>query len=420
MAIKSAIIICIGDELLIGQTIDTNSAWMAQQLNALGISITRKYTINDDEFEIFKALNESIAEADLVLITGGLGPTKDDITKATLVKYFNTKLIRNFTVYEHITNFFKVRNRPMLPVNDLQADVPENCTILFNRLGTAPGMLFEKSNTWIVSMPGVPREMKSIVEEELIPRLKAQQTNEQFIIHKTLLTFGRGESFVAEDIHDIESALPDYMKLAYLPNHGELRLRLTVTGSDFIKLKNEITVYFQLIYDRLVEYVVAVEDIKMEAAIVQLLLDNRLTVSTAESCTGGLIANKITDIPGASAVYLGSVIAYDNLIKVKELAVKENTLEKYGAVSAATVAQMAESVRVKMETDWSVAVSGILGPTGGSPEKPVGLVFFAVASKNTTKTFSFNFAYDRAINKEMVAKTALNLLRKEIQTSLIQ
>lgn len=414
MEIKTAILISIGDELLIGQTIDTNSAWIAKHLNRLGIQISLKLTISDTQEAIKSALDLSLPAADLVICTGGLGPTKDDVTKHTLNDYFGAKLIRNQTVHDHVVNFFKLRNRPMLPVNDMQADVPDNCTVLFNRMGTAPGMLFEHKDTWIVSLPGVPREMQIIVEEELLPRIKAQTQREQQIIYKYLLLFGRGESFVAQDIADIENVLPEHIHLSYLPNYGELKLRLSGIGTDYAALDNEMNVYLGLIRDRVADYVVCAEDLNLEESLVKQLKEHRLTIATAESCTGGLIGSKITDVAGASTVYRGSVIAYHNEIKQTELNVSKEILNTVGAVSEATVLEMARSVKAKMGVDIAVAVSGILGPTGATAEKPVGLVCFAIASVKGVQAFSFNFPYDRSLNKEMAAKTALNLVRKEM------
>lgn len=414
MNIRNAIIISIGDELLMGQTIDTNSAWIAKQLNRLGIHIALKFTISDTGEAIKSALDLAMPQADLIICTGGLGPTKDDVTKLTLNDYFGGTLIRNQTVHEHVVRFFEKRNRPMLPVNDMQADVPDNCTVLFNRMGTAPGMLFEQADTWIVSLPGVPKEMQVIIEEELLPRIKANTVRDQQIIYKYLLLFGRGESFVAKDIEDIENVLPEHIHLSYLPNYGELKLRLSGIGTDYTALNKEMDIYIGLIRDRVMDYVVAEEDLNLEEALIKQLKEHRLTISTAESCTGGLISSKITDVAGASTVYIGSVIAYHNRIKETELNVSNEILNTVGAVSEATVLEMAHSVRAKMGTDISVAVSGILGPTGATAEKPVGLVYFGIASVKGTQAFSFNFPYDRPINKEMVAKTALNLLRKEM------
>lgn len=418
MQIQKAILVSIGDELLIGQTIDTNSAWTARQLNKLGIAILRKLTISDDADEIKRALDKSIPDADLIILTGGLGPTNDDITKQTLNEYFGGTLQRDRTVYEHVVSFFKAKGRPMLPVNDLQADVPDVATVLFNRNGTAPGMLFEKEDTWIVSLPGVPREMQTIVEEELLPRVKTHILSGQHIIHRNLVLFGRGESFVADDIKEIENALPKHIHLSYLPNHGELKLRLSGSGTNYQQLYAEIDIFFRLIRDREQDYLVAEEDMKMEEAVVRSLQQNRLTVCTAESCTGGLIASKLTDVPGASAVFKGSIVSYDNAIKTSILDVPEATLNRVGAVSSDTVKQMASAVRNLLRTDIAVSVSGILGPSGATAEKPVGLVFFGIATAKEVKSFSFNFHYDRAINKEMVARTALDLVRREISNLL--
>ncbi|RYD98865.1 MAG: CinA family nicotinamide mononucleotide deamidase-related protein [Sphingobacteriales bacterium] len=414
MEIRTAILISIGDELLIGQTIDTNSAWIAKQLNRLGIQIALKLTISDTQEAIKNALDLAIPQSDLIICTGGLGPTKDDITKLTLNDYFGGTIVRNPTVHDHVVRFFEKRNRPMLLVNDMQADVPDNCTVLFNRMGTAPGMLFEQPGTWVISLPGVPKEMQVILEEELLPRIKANTIRDQHIIYKYLLLFGRGESFVAQDIEDIENVLPGHIHLSYLPNYGELKLRLSGSGTDYAVLNHEMDTYIGLIRNRLEDYVVADEDLNLEEALVKQLKEHRLTMSTAESCTGGLISSKLTDVSGASAVYIGSVIAYHNRIKQTELNVSQNLLNTVGAVSEATVLEMARSVRERMDTDISVAVSGILGPTGATAEKPVGLVYFAIASVKGTQAFSFNFPYDRAINKEMAAKTALNLVRKEM------
>ncbi len=420
MEIRTAILISIGDELLIGQTIDTNSAWIAKQLNRLGIHITLKLTISDTKEAIKSALDLAMSQADLIICTGGLGPTKDDITKLTLNSYFGGTLIRNQTVHEHVVRFFEKRNRPMLAVNDMQADVPDNCTVLFNRMGTAPGMLFDQAGTWIVSLPGVPKEMQVILEEELLPRIKANAIRDQHIIYKYLLLFGRGESFVAQDIEDIENALPEHIHLSYLPNYGELKLRLSGSGTDYAVLNREMDTYIDLIRSRLEDYVVADEDLNLEEALIKQLKEHRLTLSTAESCTGGLISSKLTDVAGASAVYIGSIIAYHNRIKQTELNVSYEILNTVGAVSEATVLEMAQSVKDRMGTDIAVAVSGILGPTGATAEKPVGLVYFGIASVKGVQAFSYNFPYDRPINKEMVAKTALNLVRKEMQRLLAE
>lgn len=414
MNFKDAIIISIGDELLIGQVIDTNSAFIAKLLIASGINVKRKYTIKDEASELVKALDEAIPIADLVIMTGGLGPTNDDVTKATLTQYFNGVLRRDETVFQHVVAFFKKRSRPMLLVNEAQADVPDVAEVLFNRLGTAPGMLFQREEKWIVSLPGVPKEMQTILSEELMPRLLATLTSNQVIHHENILLFGRGESYVAADIKDIEDSLPAHIGLAYLPHYGLLKLRLSGKGDDIVQLKSEMEVYADLIHQRELDFVFARKDSSLERTVIELLQQNRLTVATAESCTGGMIASRLTDIPGASEVFMGSVVSYDNNIKEQVLGVTKETISIDGAVSEACVMQMVASVRSLMQTDLAVAVSGILGPSGGTETKPVGLVFFAIASKYSTQTFHFNFPYDRVINKEMVVNTALNLLRKHV------
>ncbi|MBX9450128.1 MAG: CinA family nicotinamide mononucleotide deamidase-related protein [Taibaiella sp.] len=412
--ISTAIIICIGDELLIGQTIDTNSAWIGMQLNQLGIQVIRKYIIADVPGEIVAAVAQAQREADLVIISGGLGPTKDDITKITLTEYFGGRLVRNEVVYRHVQKFFETRNRPMLPVSELQADVPDNCTILFNRIGTAPGMLFQSEDSWVASLPGVPNEVKTILTEELLPRVKETLGNEQVIVHKTMLLFGRGESFVAKDIEDIENSLPAHLHLAYLPNYSELRLRLTGIGQDRLSLAAEIDVYYRMMADRLKPYVVIEEDRTIQDAMIQLLKEIRSTVSTAESCTGGLVGSMLTEVPGSSVVYQGSMVAYANDVKSSVIGVDKEVLKRDGAVSEAVVIQMAEKVRQRLGTDFCVSISGILGPGGGTEEKPVGTVWMAVAGTKGTTARLFYFYMDRLTNKELVAKTALNFLRTEI------
>lgn len=408
---RTAIVVCIGDELLIGQTLDTNSAWIAQQLSELGIDVVRKMTISDKASAIRWALDQSIGQADLVIMTGGLGPTRDDITKLALADYFGAKMVRNTIVHQHVQQFFAMRNRPMLAVNDQQADVPDNCEILFNSKGTAPGMLFQKNDTWIVSLPGVPSEMKTIISEELLPRILSAKQDNSCTIHKYLLLFGRGESFIADDIADIEHSMPAYIKLAYLPDHSSIKLRLSGKGNEKCTLSEEMNQYWNQIKERVQEYIVAEEDTSMEAAVVQMLKKHQLTISTAESCTGGMIGSKITDIPGASAVYMGSIVSYDNKIKNAVLKVPEQVLSTVGAVSEETVRQMAEEVRNLMGTDISVSVSGILGPDGGTASKPVGLVYFGIATPKGVTAYKRNFHQNRLINKEQVVKTALNFIR---------
>lgn len=404
-------IITIGDELLIGQVIDTNSAWMAQQLNLRGINVTRRIAIADDKAAIISALDETVGKTDVVLITGGLGPTADDITKPVLCEYFGGKMVVNETVLGHVKQIFTKRNRPFLERNLKQAEVPDVCTVLFNRIGTAPGMWFERDKTIIVSMPGVPFEMQAIMEDEALPRME-QRLKGDAIYHKTLITIGMGESAIAEQISDIENSLPAYIRLAYLPSPGMVKLRLTAHGNHKPGLQNETDTYARLISQRLGDVVAADKDISIEQVIVTLLKQHRLTVTFAESCTGGYLAHRITNVPGASDVFKGSVVTYANEMKNGLLEVSGETLKTVGAVSEATVLQMATTALELFKSDIAVSVSGILGPDGGTPEKPVGTVWIAIATNQYATATRFRFHYARLQNKEIVANTAFNMIRK--------
>ncbi len=406
-----ASIITIGDELLIGQVVDTNSAWMAQELNKIGIPIKHRVAVGDVWDDIWYALDEESKHAKIIFITGGLGPTSDDITKPLLCKYFNGKLKIDNDTLEHVKNIFlNVLKRPMIDLNVKQAEVPDTCTVLRNEKGTAPGMMFEKDGKIFISLPGVPHEMKWIMSNVVIPMLpsRVKTTN---IEHRTLLTAGIGESFLAELIKDEEAALPPQIKLAYLPNSGMVRLRLTASGDDKKLLTEEINVHFEAFKQKVKDYLVIDEDLPIHSLIGRLLKDRGQTVSTAESCTGGYIAHLITSIPGASAYFKGSVVSYDNSVKTSVLDVSETTLATFGAVSEETVIQMAKRVREIMQTDYSIAVSGIMGPDGGTVEKPVGKVWIAIANKQEITTKSFDLRYNRERNIELTAINALNLLR---------
>jgi nicotinamide-nucleotide amidase len=405
-----SIIITIGDELLIGQTIDTNSAWIAQQLNKEGIQVKRRVAVGDERNAIIEALDEAIPNAQLVLLTGGLGPTADDITKPLLAEYFGGQLIVNETVLTHVKQIFSKRARPFLERNLKQAEVPDNCQVLFNRMGTAPGMWFEKDGCIIVSLPGVPFEMQTIVSEEIIPRLRERFTGNH-IIHKTMITVGIGESFIADKIEDIETALPPHIHLAYLPTPGFVKLRLSTDGADKETLEKEIDVWSLLIQQRLGDYLAATEDISLEEIAIRLLKEHRLSLGLAESCTGGYVANRITNIAGSSAYFKGSIVSYANEVKEDVLGVKHETLMTVGSVSEDTVIQMAEAALKVLNVDISLAISGILGPGGATAEKPVGLVWMAICNKNITITKEFHFFYDRLRNKELAAHAALNMVR---------
>ena len=413
MAIEKvyATIITIGDELLIGQVIDTNSAWIAQELNKMGITVKHRLAVGDIWEDIWQALDEESKLASLIIITGGLGPTADDITKPLLCKYFNGKLVVHQPTLTHVTNIFEnILKRPMIERNAKQAEVPDTCTVLMNERGTAPGMLFKKDGKVYVSLPGVPHEMKWLMAHQVLPLIpELYQTG--FIEHKTLLTAGIGESFLAEMVKNIEEALPKHIKLAYLPNYGMVRLRLTAFGADLASLQEEIKDQFELLKDKVKDYLVADEDLSMEQVVGRLLKQKGKTVATAESCTGGYIAHLLSIHPGSSVFFTGSVISYHNLIKETQLGVTHETLMTVGAVSEETVTQMAKSVRKIMNTDFSIAVSGIMGPDGATSEKPVGMVWIAVANKDKVVAKLFNFRFDRKRNIELTATNALNLLR---------
>ncbi|HVX26473.1 MAG TPA: competence/damage-inducible protein A [Parafilimonas sp.] len=411
-----ASIITIGDELLIGQVIDTNSAWIAQQLNTIGIWVSRRVAVGDMREEILKALNEEGESSDIILITGGLGPTKDDITKKVLCDFFGGKMIMHEETLAHVTYLFEhvfKRPMPLLDVNRKQAEVPDVCTVLKNDVGTAPGMLFEKNRKIFISMPGVPHEMRFIMQKHVLPLLK-QKFDLPFIDHRTLLTAGIGESFLAERIKDFENDLPPLIKLAYLPNHGMVRLRLTAQGEK-TEVENLLNEQFNKLKEQVKDVMAIDEDITFQVLLGRLLTEKNKTVATAESCTGGYIAHLITSVAGSSAYFKGSVVSYDNSIKKNILHVDDVTLNTAGAVSEETVEQMIEGILNVMQTDYAVAVSGIMGPGGGSEEKPVGTVWMAVGNKNKIETKKMNFRFDRRRNIELTSINALHLLCKFIK-----
>jgi nicotinamide-nucleotide amidase len=414
MPTMKAIIITIGDELLIGQVVDTNSTWIAQQLNTIGIDVYRRVAVGDVHEDILKALKEAEQSADIILTTGGLGPTKDDITKYAINEYFGGTLVMNEEILKQVTDFFTKLKRPMLESNTQQAMVPDNCTTIKNKNGTAPGMWFERNGKVFVSMPGVPFEMKAMMKDEVIPRLK-KLVKSQFIIHKTVQTAGIGESFLAEKIKDFENALPANIKLAYLPNLSLIRLRLTGHGDNETKLNEQLTLLQKELAKQVGEFVFWLEDEPIEQVVGKLLKQNNATLSTAESCTGGYIAHRITSVPGSSQYYIGSVIAYANEIKENMLGVKIDTIGKYGAVSEETVLEMAKNVREIMKTDYSLAVSGIAGPDGGTPEKPVGTIWVALADKDGVTAKKYFFNRMRMQNIELTTNYALLMLIRKLK-----
>jgi len=409
-----ASIITIGDELLIGLVIDTNSAWIAQEMNKIGVPVKHRVAVGDVWDDIWQALDEESKSADIIFITGGLGPTADDITKPLLCQYFGGKLIMHQPTLDFVTHLFEnVLQRPMIERNAKQAEVPDVCTVLKNEKGTAPGMLFEKDGKIFISLPGVPHEMKWIITDSVLSII-TKKFNTGFIEHRTLLTAGVGESFLAEKIKAFEEVLPVDIKLAYLPNYGMVRLRLTAFGMDKEKLNQHIDHQFNLLKENVKDVLVIDEDLPMEAVVGKLLKQKNKTIATAESCTGGYIAHLLTSIPGSSAYFTGSIVSYDNRIKEQLLHVKKETIETFGAVSEETVKEMVKNVLHIMQTDYAVAVSGIMGPDGGTTEKPVGLVCVAVADKNKAITKKFNFRFDRNRNIQLTATNALNLIRQLI------
>lgn len=409
----NAAIITIGDEILIGQITDTNSAWLGQELGNAGIRVNYRISVGDRKEHIIHALNEASKFADIIITTGGLGPTKDDITKHTFCEYFDTTLVENEEVKNWVTKIFRLRKLPTIQSNLDQALVPQNCKVLFNRSGTAPGMWFAQQGKVYISMPGVPFEMKTIFTEEALPLLKDSFTL-PFILHRTILTACIGESFLANKIATWESNLPPHIQLAYLPSVGQVRLRLSGYSNEETKLAAEMNEQINLLYTLAGEYIYGEENDTLQQAVGKLLLEHKQTLCTAESCTGGYLAHLITSVPGSSAYYNGSIISYANEIKVNELGVDPQILASDGAVSEACVRQMAEAARKKLNTEYAIATSGIAGPSGGSDEKPVGTVWIAVSSAQQTIAQQFNMGDSRERTILRTALQGLFMLRSMI------
>ncbi|MGV3609867.1 MAG: competence/damage-inducible protein A [Fluviicola sp.] len=403
-------IISIGDELLIGQTINTNASWMGAQLALHGIKVSHVVTISDTREAITTALEEAQKRSQVVLITGGLGPTKDDITKHVLCEYFDTKLEMDEAVLNHVESFFTKRNRPMLEVNKMQAMVPEACEVLFNEQGTAPGMWFEKEDTIFVSMPGVPYEMKYLMGAHVIPRL-TERFPVKKLVQKTYLTQGIGESFLAEKISDWEDQLrSEGLDLAYLPSPGMVKLRISSASGDQARVAH----YGDALKAMIPLYLYGEAEETLSEVVGRLLQSKGETVGTVESCTGGGIMANLTSVSGSSAYVLGGLITYSNDLKIKLAHVSAETLEDMGAVSEETVLEMAAGGKRELGVDWCISVSGIAGPLGGSDEKPVGTVWIAIDGPDRTLCRKFLFGTDRLRTVQMTVLTALNLLRCEI------
>ncbi|MEZ5000206.1 MAG: competence/damage-inducible protein A [Bacteroidales bacterium] len=412
-------IITIGDELLIGMTVDTNSAWIATELTGIGFKVYQITSISDSKEHILNALDEALSRSELVLVTGGLGPTSDDITKETIAEYFDSRLVTNKQVLDNISGFLKNRGLEMNDNNRRQALVPEKCTVLPNKAGTAPGMLFERDGHIMVSMPGVPYEMKHIMEQQVIPYVKNYFKREA-ISYRLVMTYGTFEAKLAEILEEFEKELPGDIKLAYLPTAGIIKLRLTATAPTENEALKKIDFQIDKLEKIIPEFIYGYDGITLEESTGQLLKKNGLTVSLAESCTGGNISRMVTSVPGSSGYFTGSVVAYDNKIKISELGVSEKVIEKYGAVSEQVAAMMAEGIRQRFGTEYGLATTGVAGPGGGTDDKPVGTVWIAVSSEKGIMARKFNTGQQRETNIRRSSLAALNMLRLQIMDDLTE
>ncbi len=407
-------IITIGDEILIGQILDSNSKWIAEELNKIGVSVYQITSIQDTKEHILKVLNEAQLNSDIIIITGGLGPTKDDITKLTLAEYFNDTLVLNEEIVANIKEMFEKLKYPFSKVNRDQALVPSTCVPLKNNWGTAPGMWFHKNNKVIISLPGVPNEMKGLMRECVLPKLR-ETFKLPFILHKTIITYGMGESMVAERIEKWEDNLPPYIKLAYLPSYGRLRLRLSAKGSQKKVLETGIRLEIEKLFKIIPDLIVGFDDSEtIEIAIGKLFKDKKQTLAVAESCTGGAISKMLTAIPGASAYFLGAVVAYQASIKSLELNVDKSLIKRFSVVSAQVAEAMALGIQQKYKSDYAIATTGNAGPTADLTDKTVGTVFIAIATPTTVFSEEYFFGKPRQKVIERASNKALELLRKEI------
>lgn len=402
----TAHIITIGDEILYGQILDTNAQWMSKQLDSIGVKVTQRLTIGDVKEEILSTLKYSEERADIILITGGLGPTEDDLTKPCLAAYFGVDMQINEIALAEVEAMFKRFKFDLTPVNRLQANLPINCTMISNKLGTAPGMWFYENNTVFVSMPGIPFEMKGLMSNFILPKLK-EQFDLPVIYHKVVRTIGIGESWLADKIKPWTDALPASISLAYLPSLREVKLRLTTSGNKLENLEEEVDQQISELKNIIGKHIFGYNSDTIELALGNLLSKRNKTIATAESCTGGYVAHMLTSIPGSSAYFKGSIIAYANEIKTAQLGVKQSTLDAHGAVSEQTVIEMAEGIRTKFNTSYGIATSGIAGPDGGTPEKPVGTIWIALATPTETHTKLLSLAKERVLNIQASSKSAL-------------
>ena len=403
-------LITIGDEILYGQILDTNSKWMSEELDAIGIRVIHKTTIGDNREDILGSFRDAQSRADLVLITGGLGPTSDDVTKPCLADFFGVPIEINDRALEELTALFAQWDREVTPTNQEQAMLPTNCTMVSNTLGSAPGMWFDENNSVFVSMPGVPHEMKKMMSDSIIPMIK-ERFNTPHIVHKLVRTTGIGESWLSDKISEWESHLPENIKLAYLPSVMEVKLRLTATGGSAKNLRSSIEIEKTKLVALIGKYVFGYDNDSLEGVVGQLLRNCKSTISTAESCTGGYLGHMITSVAGSSDYFLGGIVSYDNQIKSEVLGVNNATLQEFGAVSEETALEMAENVRKKFKADFGVSTTGVAGPSGGSKEKPVGTIWIGLADGKNTIAKRFSLSRERLINIQAAAKIALNMVR---------
>lgn len=406
-------IITIGDEILLGQILDTNSQWIAQKLTDVGIKVLRKRTVSDNASAIIRALDNALQEADLIFITGGLGPTKDDITKITLSKYFEDPLVINETRLKELKSYYKSRGRELNDLNKTQALLPKHCFIVSNEIGTAAGMWFENTDKQVISMPGVPYEMKKMMEDTILPRI-SEKFDLPSIVFKTIRTIGVPESDLAMKLADWENNLPHELKLAYLPSLGIVKLRLTGVHDDPQVIEDLISTEEHKLHELIGEHIFGDGEDTIELVLGNILKEKGLTISTAESCTGGNIGHLLTSIPGSSSYYEGSVVSYSNEIKEQELSVTKESLKEHGAVSEEVVSQMAQNIKKKLNTDIGIATSGIAGPDGGTEEKPVGTIWIAYADQEGVVTKKLNLTPVRSNNIRMASIFALELARQQL------
>lgn len=414
------ILINIGDELLIGQVVNTNAAFIGQQMTAAGFELTDVITIGDDGPAIREAVERAMSKTDVVLMTGGLGPTKDDITKKVICDIFQRKLVIDEATLKQVTEMFAARGMELTETNRQQAAVPEGCVVLTNTLGTAPGLWLEKDGKVLISLPGVPFEMEKLIKDEVLPRLKAGKFRSSSLLYKVVQCTNITESGLSDMLEEYEKQLPEGFKLAYLPKPGIIRLRLTAEGNDTEQMQTTLDQQFDLLKQQVAEYAFTDEDIELEEVVGRLLVKTGKTMATAESCTGGYIAHLITSVPGSSRYFQGSLVSYSNDIKRDLLNVREDNLKRRGAVSEPVVSDMALNAMGLFDVDYTIATSGIAGPDGGTPEKPVGTVWIAVATpvRLATKEFRFGSRMGRKQIIERAARAALNMLRIEIEKDL--